>query len=83
MIRIFTTEVCPKCKRLKAFLEKEGIAYETLDMQTPEGMTELLCNSVFTYTAPVLQVGEQFYITTQLFKGTELKEEFILQCVGK
>ncbi len=83
MIRVFTTEVCPKCQRLKLFLESQGIQYETLDMQSPEGMTELLYSGVFIYDAPVLQVDESFYATKQLFKGVDLLKEDILKFIHK
>ena len=81
-VRVFSTVVCPKCQRLKKFFDARGIAYETMDMQSPEGMTELLSNNVFIWDAPVLQVGESFFAPKQLFKGVELQEDFVLGAVN-
>ncbi|WP_292378358.1 glutaredoxin family protein [Methanosarcina sp. UBA289] len=74
-IKLYTTEVCPKCRKLKTFLQAQGITFQVIDMQSPEGQTELKFNGIFTLEAPVLQVGEEFYLSKQLFKGNELSEE--------
>lgn len=74
-VTVYTTEVCPKCQRLKTFLQEQGIPFQAIDMQSPEGQTELKFNGIFTLEAPVLQVGEEFYLSKQLFKGNEISEE--------
>ena len=53
-IILYTTDRCPKCNKLKNFLETHSIAFEVADMSTPEALTELRFNGVFTMTAPVL-----------------------------
>ena len=53
--RVYSTKSCPKCEQLKAALVKAGIAFENIDMSTPEALTELRINGVFTLSAPVLQ----------------------------
>ncbi|WP_288959386.1 glutaredoxin domain-containing protein [uncultured Aminobacterium sp.] len=75
MIRIFTTTICPECQRHKAYLAELGIEYQTLDMESPAGRTELLFNGVFALDAPVLQVGSVFFTAREMFHGTEIKEE--------
>lgn len=75
MIRIFTTTICPKCQRLKAYLAELGIEYQTIDMETAEGRTELLYHGVFALEAPVLQAGSAFFTAREMFHGTEIKEE--------
>jgi glutaredoxin len=75
---VYTTEVCPKCRRLKNFLNASGIDYEVKDMQSPEGLTELRFNGVFALEAPVLQIGEEFFTSVQLFKGTVLQENYVI-----
>lgn len=74
-ITVYVTETCPKCRRLKDFLQANQITFKTLDMQSSEGMSELLFYQVFTYDAPVLQIGDAFYTTKQLFDKNELREE--------
>ncbi len=43
-------------------------------MATPEALTELRVSGVFTLTAPVLQVGEEFFTVEDLFEGDNLKD---------
>lgn len=71
-VTVYTTEVCPKCQRLKTFLQAQGIPFKTLDMQSPEGLAELRFNGCFALEAPVLQVGEEFFTTRQIFQGNEI-----------
>ncbi len=82
MIRIFTTTICPKCQRLKAYLDKLGIEYQTLDMESPAGRTELLFNGVFALEAPVLQVGSAFFTSREMFQGQDIREELKIYLRG-
>jgi len=78
MVKVFSTSVCPKCRRLKAFLENKGIAFESLNMDTAEGMTELFMLGIVALEAPVLVSGNNAMYSNDLFKGTEIQEEKIL-----
>lgn len=71
---IYSTSSCPRCEQLKNMLKGWGIDYEAVDMATPEALTELRINSVFTLTAPVLQVDGEFYTVEQLFDGNNIKD---------
>ncbi len=70
--RVYSTNACPKCEQLKAALAKAGVQFENLDMSTPEALTELRINGVFTLAAPVLQAGDEFYTVEDLFAGEKL-----------
>ena len=59
-IVVYTTSTCPKCKKLKEYLRSAAIDYEEADMSTPESLTELRVNGVFTMMAPVLQAEGDF-----------------------
>ncbi len=72
--RVYSTKSCPKCEQLKAALGKAGISFENLDMATPEALTELRINGVFTLSAPVLQAEEKFYTVEDLFQGENLRD---------
>jgi glutaredoxin len=74
-IKLYATAVCPKCKRLKDFLQSQGITFQELDMQSPEGITELRFAGCFALEAPVLQVNNDFYTTRQIFQGNEISNE--------
>lgn len=70
---VYTTSSCPRCEQLKRYLDGRGVSYKTVDMGTPEALTELRVNGVFTLTAPVLQVGDMFYTVEELFSGDNIK----------
>lgn len=76
-ITIYTTTVCPKCKLLKEYFAQNGISYEEADMGSPESLTELAMNNIFTNAAPVLRIGDAFLTHKDLFSGTEINEDAI------
>lgn len=71
---VYTTRTCPKCQQLKEALHKDGVAFSEVDMSTPQALTELRINGVFTLSAPVLQAGESFYTVEDLFAGESLSD---------
>ena len=71
---VYSTPTCPRCEQLKSALSKAGIDYENQDMSSPEPLTELRINGVFTLSAPVLQAGERFYTLEDLFDGEKLAD---------
>ena len=83
-IVVYSLEVCPNCELLKVFLKENGILYQELDLADPANMTELRLNNVFVREAPVLQVGDKFLTSKELFKSGSLREEEILPlCKGE
>ncbi len=65
-ITIYTLKNCPNCEMLKGLLKKENIEFKQLSMNTPQAMTELSTNNIFTMSAPVLQIDNKFYTTKEL-----------------
>ena len=65
--KVYSTESCPKCEQLKAALVKAGIVFENIDMSTPEALTELRINGVFSLSAPVLQIDDAFHTSDDIF----------------
>ena len=62
---IYTTPTCPDCRTLKAWLEREGIAFEERDLSDPKIMAEAKARTGVR-VAPISLVGEQvFYGTFQ------------------
>jgi len=76
-IRVYTTKLCPDCKKVKEFLAAEGEAFEEVDISTAEALTELRMNGVFTLVAPVLQIGSVFVTHNDLFINGVLRKERI------
>lgn len=79
---MYTLELCPNCDLLKGFLKKAGHKYSERDLSTPESLTELRVNGVFVNEAPVLQVGDDFYTSADLFPTGKLDEEHISKIVS-
>jgi glutaredoxin len=71
--RVYSTSTCPKCEQLKKALAEAKIGYDNMDMASPEALTELRVNGVFTLSAPVLQVEDRFYTVEDLFDGDRMK----------
>ncbi|NYT02063.1 MAG: NrdH-redoxin [Methanosarcinales archaeon] len=71
---VYSTESCPKCEQLKKQLKSWGQEFTEVNMATPEALTELRINGVFTLSAPVLQMGDDFYTVEDLFQGEEIRD---------
>lgn len=73
-LTVYSTPTCPRCEQLKAALKKAGLSFGSQDMSTPQALTELRVNGVFTLMAPVLQADESFYTVVDLFEGEVLRD---------
>ena len=81
-LTIYTLELCPNCELLKEYLKGHGIPYQERDLSTAESLTELRINGVFVSEAPVLQNGDHFLTTHELFLGGRVREENITQLLA-
>ncbi|PKL63739.1 MAG: NrdH-redoxin [Methanomicrobiales archaeon HGW-Methanomicrobiales-3] len=79
---VYTLELCPNCDLLKGFLKKSKIAYSERDLSSAESLTELRVNGVFVNEAPVLQKGEDFFTSADLFPTGKLDETHIAQLIS-
>lgn len=72
---VYTLEFCPNCEILKEFLASRGVPFVECDMASAEALTELRMNGIFVREAPVLQKGEAFYTSADLFAGGTFRED--------
>lgn len=79
---VYTLEFCPNCDLLKGFLKKAGHSYTERDLTTPESLTELRVNGVFVNEAPVLQKGDDFYTSADMFPSGKIDEKHIAQLIS-
>ena len=79
---VYSTANCPKCEKLKCSLQGDELRFTEMDMTSKEAQTELRFNGVFTVTAPVLQVGDDFFTSDQIFNGDSIKSEIISSIQG-
>ena len=80
---VYCLDFCPHCEILKDYLSGAGIAYNVLDLSTPEALTELRMSGVFVREAPVLQIGKKFLTSGDLFDGDVLREDIITTCISE
>lgn len=83
MIVLFKTTTCPKCNRLKIFLETLDVKFDIFNMDEPKGMAELYTAGVYATEAPVLLIDGVYLLSSELFIGNEINESKIRQLIGK
>ncbi|OPY39348.1 MAG: Glutaredoxin [Methanoregula sp. PtaU1.Bin051] len=66
---VYSLDCCPNCDKLKTYLTTNGVAYSERDLSSAEALTELRVNGVFVNEAPVLQKGDNFMTTSDLFSS--------------
>lgn len=80
---VYTLEFCPNCEILKNFLASRGASFVECDMASAEALTELRINGVFVQEAPVLQKGDAFYTSADLFTGGALREDLVAGLIAE
>jgi len=60
---IYTTPTCPDCHMLKAWLEREGVAFDERDLTNPKFMAQAKARTGVR-VAPITLVGEQIFYST-------------------
>lgn len=69
-ITVFSKNNCMQCKMTKKFLEKEGVAFQEINIDEQPEYIEHVKSLGFT-AAPVIQVGEMVFSG---FQPAKLKE---------
>jgi glutaredoxin len=80
-IRVYTTKICPNCRKVKEFLAAEGAPFEEVAITSAEALTELRMQGVFTLVTPVVQIGSKFLTTAELFADDELRKERVREVI--
>ncbi len=81
-LTIYTLELCPNCELLKEYLTGRMVPFQERDMSTAESMTELRINGIFVSEAPVLQNGDHFLTSIELFSGGNVREDSVTQLLA-
>ncbi len=81
-LTIYTLELCPNCELLKEYLKGQKIPFQERDMSTAESLTELRINGIFVSEAPVLQNGDNFLTSHDLFSGGRVREDTVTQLLA-
>ena len=79
-IQMFSTSTCPKCERLHAFFEENGIEIEVRDIDVDaDARTAALMFKILS--APALVAGEKVLKQKDIFSGDEINESAVLSFV--
>ena len=82
-ILIYSMKNCPNCEVLKQLLNRKNVEYKTININTPEALTELYKNSVYTMSAPVLQVDNKFYTFREMASSGMIDQNIVMNIIGE
>ncbi|MFX1519648.1 MAG: glutaredoxin family protein [Promethearchaeota archaeon] len=82
-IEIFEENVCPNCKKLKAFLDEKGISYAKLNIQeNQDNKVEALMNNIFAL--PALRIAEDILRAKDMISDTgEFLGDIVLKFINE
>lgn len=81
-ITVYSLPDCPKCDKLKKYLEEHGVDFEARWFDT-EAQTDFVMMNMFG-NPPILTVGENARVepSERLFEGMELRENLVLEVLN-
>jgi glutaredoxin 3 len=59
-VTIYSTPVCPYCKRAKAFFTENNISYKEVDLASDEKLRNEMVEKYQWQTVPMIFVGDEF-----------------------
>ena len=74
MITIYSTQICPRCKQLKAHLKQLNIPYQEASLEDPGVLAEMRCCGFFGVMAPVIENSTGYHGPEEFFEGDRLDE---------
>jgi glutaredoxin len=78
--RVYTLPDCPKCDKLKKWLSDRGVEFDVRDFDT-EAQTDFIMRNMFG-NPPILELGESFAPSEELFTDEKLDETKALEVLG-
>jgi hypothetical protein len=76
-VTIYSLPDCPKCDKLKEYLEKRRVEFETRWFDT-EAQTDFIMMNMFG-NPPILKAGSAVNPSEELFEGDTLKVNKIME----
>jgi len=76
-VTVYSLPDCPKCDKLKNYLEKRGVEFEARWFDT-EAQTDFIMMNMFG-NPPILAVGSTVRPSEELFEGDALREERVVE----
>lgn len=69
---VYSTQTCPRCKQLTAYLDSIGHPYQEASFEEPEVITEMRCSGFFGMEAPVIETASGYHGPGEFFNGGQL-----------
>ena len=61
-VRIYSTPICPFCKRAKEFFKKHNVEYEDINVAENEKARDELVEKSGQMSVPVIEVGDKIIV---------------------
>ena len=82
MITIYSTQICPRCKQLKARLSQLGIPHQSANLEDPATITNLRCDlECYEVEAPIIECNGRIIPARELFVGGKLDEKKLQELI--
>ena len=62
MIKVYSTNACPYCVTLKAYLKEHGIEFEDIDVSQDEKAREEMVKKSGQMGVPVVEIGKDIVV---------------------
>lgn len=72
MVKIYSTPTCPWCKKTKAYLNEQKIAYEDIDVSSNQAAQEEMIQKSGQMGVPVIDIDGQIVVGFDKSKIDEL-----------
>lgn len=85
---IYSTKNCPYCRMVKAFLDKHGVSYKSIDVGEDRTAADEMINLSGQTGVPVIKVGEEIIVgydaqrLNELFGATKMGDFFDVVIIG-
>ena len=61
-VKVFSTPTCPWCKKVKQFLDANGVKYEDLNVAEDKTAREEMVNKTHQMAVPTISIGDDYVI---------------------
>lgn len=78
---VYSSAVCPKCERLKHYLQQHNIEHTVRLVEEPEARVDALMLNI--YSTPAIVVNTAVLHQSELFKEERLNEAILLAFLGR
>lgn len=61
-VKVYSTESCPWCKKVKAYLMEKGVSFQTVDVGSDREAAKKMVNATGQMGVPVIEVAGQYIV---------------------